>query len=181
MTLVTPASPHVHATHGPTSPPLLADQQQLLRFAVGPEGYAIPIDAVRELVEVPTLTTLPLMPAFMRGVMNLRGAVVPIIDLGARLGQPAAPLTRRSCVVIVDAADATGQTQLVGMLVDAVHEVLDASEIDMESAPQLGTKAPPDFLIGVARLRNTLIEVLSLPRVLDLDQLADLIGAQVAH
>lgn len=157
------------------------EPRQLLRFAVGRDSYAIPIDDVQELVEVPRMTALPLMPAFMRGVMNLRGAVVPIVDLSARLGHPAAALTRRSCVVIVDAADAAGQTQRVGMLVDAVHEVVDAFANDLEPAPALGTRAPTDFLSGVVRLRDTLVEILSLPRVLDLDQLADLIGEPAPH
>lgn len=172
----TVAPPDGTSTAGPGLEP-----QQLLRFAVGSDSYAIPIDDVRELVEVPRMTALPLMPAFMRGVMNLRGAVVPIVDLAARLGQPAACLTRRSCVVIVDAADAAGQTQRVGMLVDAVHEVVDAFSGDLEPPPALGTRAPTDFLGGVVRLRDTLVEILSLPRVLDLDQLAELIGEPARH
>ena len=159
----------------------MARTQQLLSFAVGAEGYAIPIEAVRELVEVPAMTSLPLLPDFVRGVMNLRGAVVPIIDLAARLGRPPARLSRRSCVVIVDASDSSGQTQQVGMLVDAVHEVLDVAPQDIEDAPALGTRAPTDFLDGVARVHGALMEVLSLPRVLDLDQLAELIGAHEAH
>ena len=155
---------------------------QLLSFAVASEGYAIPIDAVSELVEVPTMTNLPLLPNFVRGVMNLRGSVVPIIDLAPRLlGLAPAKLSRRSCVVIVDATDGSGQTQHVGMLVDAVHEVLDVAAQDIEDAPSLGTQAPADFLDGVARVRGALIEVLALPRVLDLDQLAELIGAHEAH
>lgn len=154
---------------------------QLLRFAVGREGFAISIDDVRELVEVPAMTALPLMPEFVRGVMNLRGAVVPIIDLAARLGRPASPLTRRSCVVIVDAGEETGERQRIGMLVDAVHEVLDLAEEDIELAPSLGTRAPADFLAGVAHTRDELVELLALHRVLDLDQMAETIGRHTAH
>ena len=75
--------------------------QQFLRFALGNERYAVRIDAVREILEVVRMTPLPLMPAFVRGVMNLRGAVVPVVDLGARLGLEVTVVGRRTCVVIV--------------------------------------------------------------------------------
>ena len=147
--------------------------RQVLRLAMGEHRYAIGIDRVREILKVSQLTALPLMPPFVRGVMNLRGAVVPVIDLGARLGLCEATLQRRSCVVIVEVighADRASQT--LGLLVDAVHEVADVPAAGLELAPPLGTEIRVDFLEGMARLRGEIVPVLALERVLDEDALS---------
>lgn len=147
--------------------------RQVLRLAMGEHRYAIGIDRVREILKVSQLTALPLMPPFVRGVMNLRGAVVPVIDLGARLGLCEATLQRRSCVVIVEVighADRASQT--LGLLVDAVHEVADVPAAGLEQAPPLGTEIRVDFLEGMARLRGEIVPVLALERVLDEDALS---------
>jgi purine-binding chemotaxis protein CheW len=142
--------------------------RQLLRLAMGEHRYAVAIDRVKEILKVSQLTTLPLMPPFVRGVMNLRGAVVPVIDLGARLGLCEATLQRRSCVVVVEVighADRSSQT--LGLLVDAVHEVADVPASGLENVPPLGTEIRVDFLEGMARLRGEIVPVLALERVLD--------------
>jgi purine-binding chemotaxis protein CheW len=162
----------------------------LLRMAVGTEAVAVPIDEVREILEVGRLTALPRTPDFVRGVMNLRGAVVPVIDLLARLGQPPAQIGRRSCVVVVetsagndgpdadeDNADAPGSEPLVvGLLVDAVYEVFDAPPGDFEPVPPLGTPIAAAHLRGMSRVRNEVIGVLALDRVLAQHELSALIG-----
>ena len=163
-------------------------------MAVGDEAVAVAIDDVREILEVGRLTALPRTPELVRGVMNLRGAVVPVIDLLARLGQPPAQIGRRSCVVVVQARppadldasadgaadDDTGFTPqeglVVGLLVDAVYEVFDAPPGDFEPVPPLGTSIDPRFLHGMSRVRNEVIGVLALDRVLAQHELTDLIG-----
>ena len=151
--------------------------QQLLSFAVGAEGYAIPIDAVRELVEVPTMTSLPLLPDFVRGVMNLRGAVVPVVDLGARLDLPATDVGRRTCVVIVDVPGIDERRpQTLGLLVDAVYEVFDAPVADQEAVPRLGTRIDPGFIRSMVRIRGESTAELNLSAILDQQLLARLIA-----
>lgn len=164
----------------------------LLRMAVGDEAVAVAIDDVREILEVGRLTALPRTPDFVRGVMNLRGAVVPVIDLLARLGHAPAQIGRRSCVVVVETtpppeadddtgtetaqADGFGESLVVGLLVDAVYEVFDAPPGDYEQVPPLGTRIDPAYLQGMSRVRNEVIGVLALERVLAPKELTALIG-----
>ena len=170
-------------------------QRSLLRMAVGPESMAVPIDDVREILEVGRLTALPRTPEFVRGVMNLRGAVVPVIDLAARLGQAPIQLSRRSCVVVVEAgnpadgnpadgqgdaddeaADANSATMVVGLLVDAVYEVFDVATSSIEPVPALGTRIEASFLRGMTRAHGEVIGVLALERVLAQRELSALIA-----
>jgi purine-binding chemotaxis protein CheW len=169
----------------------------LLRMAVGDDAVAVSIDDVREILEVGRLTALPRTPDFVRGVMNLRGAVVPVIDLVARLGHPPAQIGRRSCVVVVesaphtdDSADADAQadaggphaeTLVVGLLVDAVYEVFDAPPGGFEPVPPLGTRIDASYLRGMSRVRGEVIGVLALERVLAQHELGALIAGHVPH
>lgn len=158
----------------------------LLRMAVGQEILAVPIDDVREILQVARLTPLPRTPAFVRGVMNLRGAVVPVIDLAARLGGPATVPGRRSCIVVVDCSDASddpdaGSRLTVGLLVDAVFEVFDRGAHEVESAPPLGTHIDAAFLKGMTRSGGDLIGVLSLAHVLATRELAQAIAQWQPH
>lgn len=150
--------------------------RQFLRLALGEEAFAAPIDSVREILGVGRLTQMPRSPAFVRGVMNLRGAVVPVIDLGARLGRPVAAIGRRSCVVVVEIEGQTeDDRQVVGALVDGVHEVLEVGHDDLEPVPALGTPVDPQFLCGLARVRGAICAVLDLERALSPQALAALI------
>lgn len=183
------AHPHPTASEAPGC--------SLLRMAVGDDAVAVPIDDVREILEVGRLTALPRTPDFVRGVMNLRGAVVPVIDLVARLGHPPAQIGRRSCVVVVESAppadDSTGadadadtgspnvETLVVGLLVDAVYEVFDAPPGDFEPVPQLGTRIHASYLRGMSRVRGEVIGVLALERVLAQHELGALIAGHVPH
>ena len=167
----------------------------LLRMAVGGDDLAVPINDVREILEVGRLTALPRTPDFVRGVMNLRGAVVPVIDLAARVGQPAITIGRRSCVVVVEAApppeadeadggDHSGPeptTLVVGLLVDAVYEVFDAPASGIEPAPALGTHIDSSFLRGMTRAHGEVIGVLALDRVLAQHELGALIAQHLPH
>ncbi|MEY8878778.1 MAG: chemotaxis protein CheW [Leptothrix sp. (in: b-proteobacteria)] len=155
--------------------------QQFLRFVLGTEMYAVRIDLVREILEVVQMTPLPLMPPFVRGVMNLRGAVVPVIDLGARLGLPVTRIGRRTCVVIVDVHrhDDDG-VQTIGVLVDAVHEVFDLPATDMEPVPRLGTRIDPGLIRSMVRVRGRTTPELDLGAILEQQQLAQLISQHSA-
>lgn len=158
--------------------------QQYLRFALGGGVYAVPIASVREILELSPTTALPLMPAFVRGVMNLRGAVVPVIDIAARFGLPPAVVGRRTCIVVVEVPslhDASLAPQVLGLMVDAVHEVLETEGDMLEDPPALGTAIAPQFIEGIARSRETMVSVLNLPRALDSEELAQLIAHAIQH
>ena len=156
--------------------------RQHLCLSVAGETYAVPIEAVREIIEVGRLTPLPLTPDFVTGVMNLRGAVVPVIDLQARFFGAVSTVGRRSAIVIVE-ADAQGSDGplVVGTLVDGVSEVLEIPLDDIEPSPAMGTRIPRDYLAGMSKVRDELIPVLDLDRLLCRDTLARLIAAHVAH
>lgn len=168
------------ASGGPGT--VLAPAQQFLRFALDRELCAIRIDAVREILEVVQMTPLPLMPPFVRGVMNLRGAVVPVIDLSARLDLAPTVIGRRTCVVIVDIADPAqdDERQTLGVLVDAVHEVFDIGAAELEPVPRLGTSICSHFIRGMVRVRGQATPELDLHAILNHQDLAQLIGAHSA-
>lgn len=155
--------------------------QQFLCFALGQARHAVRIDAVREILEVSRMTPLPLMPSFVRGVMNLRGAVVPVVDLGARLGLEPTRIGRRTCVVIVDIRLPDDQgSQRLGMLVDAVYEVVDTDADELEPVPRLGTRIHPSHIRSMVRVRGQATPELDIAAVLDQQVLADLISAHSA-
>jgi purine-binding chemotaxis protein CheW len=165
-----------------------ASSCSLLRMAVGDDALSVPIDDVREILQVARMTPLPRTPDIVRGVMNLRGAVVPVIDLAARLGLPPTVMGRRSCIVVVNgpaAADAeggfNGPGAVLGLLVDAVFEVFDRRSHEIEPAPVMGTNVPPHYLLGITRAEGRLIGVLSLQHVLSAQELADCIAAYQPH
>ncbi len=176
------------ATTPVASAPVAAPQpRSLLRLQSGGQVLAVPIEAVREILEVGRLTPLPRTPSFVRGVMNLRGAVVPVVDLSARLEHGVSPIERRTCIVVVEVAadveddagdeDHYGRTLVVGLLVDAVYEVFDTDDGQIEPVPMLGTRVRADFLAGMTRARGQVIGVLNLPRVLSAVDLASLIAS----
>lgn len=183
MTTMTDLAPP--AATNPASSALTAlAEQQLLCFALGQRNYAVGIDLVREILKAAPTTELPRMPRFVRGVMNLRGAVVPVIDLSARLGLGLMGVDRRTCIVIVElpvgGADHDAQRHKLGVMVDSVSEVIDAGAAPLEAVPQLGTHIAPEFISGMARIRGEFLPVLAMERVLDSEDLAQLIGKQSA-
>jgi purine-binding chemotaxis protein CheW len=151
------------------------EKRQLLRFALSDDLYGIPIEAVREILQVGVMTQVPMMPRFVRGVMNLRGAVVPVLDLGLRLGLQPTRISRRTCIVIVETFNGDGTPLRHGVLVDAVHEVLEVTQEQINAVPALGTRVAPQFIAGVTRVHDQSVEVLEVPRVFDDTELSRLV------
>ena len=137
---------------------------------LGNDAYAIGILSIKEIIEDITMTEVPLMPACVRGVINLRGAVVPVMDLQVRFGQTPSPVTKRTCIVIVEVLGPEGQ-QVMGVVVDAVNEVLDIDASDIEPPPAFGTRIRTDFISGMGKVRGKFVILLNVNRVLDLDDL----------
>jgi purine-binding chemotaxis protein CheW len=150
---------------------------QYLTFTLGAEMFAIGILHIKEIIEYGTLTAVPMMPGFVRGVINLRGAVVPVIDLASRFGGQAAAVTRKTCIVIVELRLVGGETRVLGAVVDAVSAVLEIGRADIEPAPSFGTRIRTDFIAGMAKVNGRFVILLDVDRVLSMDEMAVLAGA----
>jgi purine-binding chemotaxis protein CheW len=149
---------------------------QYLSFQLGGEVYAIAILRVREIIEYGRVTPVPMMPAWMRGVINLRGAVVPVVDLCARFGGAPAVAGRRACIVIVEAGGEEG-VDVLGVVVDAVHEVVDIDAAAIEPPPAFGAGMRADFIAGMARMEGRFVILLDVDRVLSVGELSAPEGA----
>ncbi|MCX9154737.1 chemotaxis protein CheW [Niveibacterium sp. 24ML] len=152
--------------------------RQYLAFMLGGELYAVEILRIKEIIEYGALTTVPMMPSFVRGVINLRGSVLPVIDLQARFGRAPTQVAKRTCIVIVeihsDAEDAASQSQTIGVMVDAVNEVVEINANQIEPPPSFGVKIRPDFIAGMGKLGKQFVILLELDKVLSVDEMASL-------
>jgi purine-binding chemotaxis protein CheW len=155
------------AVHGAEVP------AQYLTFALGDEVFAMDIRTVREIIQYGPMTTLPLMPGFVRGVINLRGAVVPVIDLQARFGRPAARVGKKTCIVIFDAVREDARVEL-GLLVDAVSEVIDIDASQIEPPPNFGATVRRDFIRGMGKVANRFVIILEPDKAFDVNEMAEL-------
>ncbi|HZX33211.1 MAG TPA: chemotaxis protein CheW [Rhodocyclaceae bacterium] len=147
------------------------DQQQYLTFSLKDEMFAIGILAVREIIEYGQVTPVPMSPPFIRGVINLRGAVVPVVDLSVRFGRPANGITKRTCIVIVDTAAGSQHLQM-GVVVDAVSEVLEIPASDIEPPPEFGARIRTDFISGMGKVNGRFVVILNSDRVLSIEEVA---------
>ncbi len=150
---------------------LAADQQQYLTFVLGEEMFAIGILSIREIIEYGHLTDVPMTPPFIRGVINLRGAVVPVIDLAVRFGRTARETTKRSCIVIIEIDSDKGRQEM-GIVVDAVSEVLEIPPLEIEPPPEFGTRIRTDFISGMGKVNGSFVVLLDVNRVLSLEEVA---------
>lgn len=136
-----------------------------LTFFIRGEEYAAPILRVKEIIEFETVTRVPSTPAHVRGVINLRGAVLPVIDLAAKFGHGESAATRTTCIVVVETR-VDGETLVVGLIADSVSEVVEIADEQIEEPPAFGTGVRVDFLAGMGKLENKLVLVLDIDRVL---------------
>ncbi len=154
---------------------LAAQEQagQYLTFLIGDESFAVSILDVKEIIEITNVTHVPLTPDFIYGVINLRGNVVPVIDLSARLKNRRAEISKRSCIVLV-AVETSEAFQLIGMLVDEVREILEIPVTNIQPAPDFGADIRTDFIQAMARVDDVFIILLAVNRVLSLEELSQL-------
>ena len=149
------------------------DIQQYLTFLLAGEMYAVGILNVKEIIEYGQLTEIPMMPAFIRGVINLRGSVVPVVDLAARFGHAQSEVGKRTCIVIIELAH-EDERHDIGIVVDAVSEVLEVSDADIEPAPAFGAKIRADFIAGMGKIGGKFVIILDIQKVLSVDEIANL-------
>ncbi|NQY26117.1 MAG: purine-binding chemotaxis protein CheW [Piscirickettsiaceae bacterium] len=148
-------------------------QGQYLTFLVGKDKLAIGIHDVNEIIEISNITRVPMTPDYIRGVINLRGNVVPVVDLSARLGHQISDISKRSCIVLVEIIT-DDETQSIGMLVDQVNEILEIPKENIQAAPEFGSDIRVDFIQAMGRVDDDFIILLEISRVLSVSELATL-------
>jgi len=149
------------------------EANQYLTFTLAGEMYALGILNVKEIIEYGNLTEIPMMPAFIRGVINLRGAVVPVVDLSNRFGGKRSEITKRSCVVILE-LPVEEETQVIGVVVDAVNEVLEIAAAEIEPPPAFGSRVRAEFIAGMGKVEGRFVILLDVDKVLSADEMAQL-------
>lgn len=137
-----------------------------LTFNLDRESYAIPVTKVREIVRFTDITPVPQMPAYIRGVINLRGRIIPVVDLRIRYGCPNVQDTEHTCIVVAHVKTQAGRTIPMGLIVDAVDEVTAIAAGDIEPPPDFGAQITAEDLLGMARVRNTVKALLDIDRAI---------------
>jgi len=171
-----PAVPAAKATTpGPAGG--AAPSTQYLTFTLGAETFALAILNVREIIEYAGVTEVPMMSDCIRGVINLRGSVVTVMDLAARFGRRPSAVTKRTCIVIVEIDDGDEQ-HVVGVVVDAVNAVLEIDRADIEPPPTFGARIRGDFIEGMGKVNNKFVILLDIGKVFSVHEIAGLTAAQ---
>lgn len=145
-------------------------QTQVLTFHLAGEEYGVDILRVREVIEYVTVTAVPAAPDAIRGVINLRGSVIPVVDLARLFGMATRPVTRRSCVVMVEVQHA-GRPRVLGVIADAVSRVMELEPGGVIPAPEFGTRARQEFLRGMAPVEDRFVLILDIDRTLTAENL----------
>jgi purine-binding chemotaxis protein CheW len=157
----------------------VAQAQQYLTFKLADELFAIGIAVIKEIIEYRSPTPVPMMPPYIRGVINLRGRVVPVIDLLARFGRTSTELSRRTCIVILEVQH-NDEEQYLGVVVDAVTAVLDIADADIEPPPSFGARLRSDFISGMGKIGEKFVVILDINHVLSIEELS-MLGEQSAQ
>jgi purine-binding chemotaxis protein CheW len=145
-----------------------ANQRQYLTFFLADEQYAVGVLSVKEIIEYGIVTKVPTTPPYVRGVINLRGSVVPVIDLAIKFGLPPMPVSRRTCIVIMETT-LVGERAVMGIVADAVSQVIQFSPQDIEPAPAFGTSVRLEHLEGMAKLGTKFVLILNMDHVFAAD------------
>ena len=152
--------------------------KQYLTFCIGNEHYGLELSQTREIIEYSGITEVPLMPNFLRGVINLRGEVVPVIDLAVPLGRKPIAVQKRTCIIVVELQN-NEQDHVLGLLADSVSEVIDMNDENIEDAPSFGANIRADFIQGIAKRDDEFVVLLDANSALSIRELAHLVEAQL--
>ena len=147
-----------------------AVQQQYLTFFLADEEYAVGIQRVKEIIEYTAITKVPKVPMWIRGVINLRGNVVPVVDLAVRFGMEERPVTKTTCIVIVEVQQES-ERAVMGVIADAVNQVIDFAPKDIEEPPAFGTRVRLEYLFGMGKLGKKFALILNIDSVLSAAEL----------
>jgi purine-binding chemotaxis protein CheW len=148
----------------------LTDTRQYLTFRLGSEIFAIDVAKVREVLDLTTITPIPRTPELMAGVINLRGSVVPVVDLRQCLEMTKTVNTRNTCIVVVEVV-LDGESTIIGALADSVEEVIDLDTTQIQPAPRIGMQVRVDFILGMGKRESNFIMILDVDRVFTAEEL----------
>ncbi len=149
----------------------VVETTQYLTFKLEDEIFALDISKVREVLDFTTVTKVPKTPEFMRGVINLRGSVVPVVDLRLKFGMSRTEKTVNTCIIITEVT-VDNETTVLGTLADSVQEVMDLEPGQIEAAPKIGTRLNTEFIRGMGKRDNTFVIILDIDKVFSTDELA---------
>lgn len=155
-------------------------EPQFLSFMLGQDMFAMGILAVREILEYAGVTPVPQMPPCISGVINLRGTAVPVLDLACRLEREPVPVSKRTCIIVVE-VDGDNGAFVIGILVDAVNAVLDIPPSEVEPAPSLGAQVRAEMLQGIGKVNGRFVLLLDVRRVASVGDLAAIAPAALDH
>jgi purine-binding chemotaxis protein CheW len=144
---------------------------QYLTFRLGEEMFALDVSQVREILDVTTITKVPRSPAFMRGVINVRGSVVPVVDLSLKFGMEKIERTLDTRIVVMEIS-LDGEITVIGALADAVHNVMEMETSQIEAAPKIGAKWNTEFIRGIGKHDDEFIIILDVDRIFSVDELS---------
>lgn len=153
----------------------ITETRQYLTFKLSGEVFAVDVAKVREILELITITKVPQTPDFMRGVINLRGSVVPVVDMRLKFGMPETERTVNTCIVVVEVC-CEGETLVLGALADSVQEVFELEPEQIEPAPKIGTRINTDFILGMGKSDGGFIMILDIDKCFTEDVLTALAG-----
>jgi purine-binding chemotaxis protein CheW len=148
----------------------IADTRQYLTFRIGEEDFALDVSNVREILEFTTITKVPRTPEYMRGVINLRGSVVPVLDMRLKFGLEEARKTIDTCIIVLE-VDIDDEKTVIGALVDSVQEVFELDPQHIEPAPKIGTRLRTDFIKGMGKKDDRFIIILNIDKVFSSEEL----------
>jgi purine-binding chemotaxis protein CheW len=157
----------------------ITETTQYLTFKLADEVFALDVAKVREILEYTTVTKVPQTPEFMRGVINLRGSVVPVIDLRLKFGMSATEQTINTCIIVAEVGMGD-ETILLGALADSVQEVNEMEPEQIEAAPHIGTRLNTDFIKGMGKKDGNFVMILDIDRVFSSDELSSVGGCDLA-
>lgn len=149
----------------------ISEERPYLTFELEKELFAVDVSKVREVLDFSKITKIPHTPEYMKGVINLRGSVVPVIDLRLKFGMNETETTIDTCIIVLE-IDMDDETIIIGALADSVQEVFELEPSQIEPAPRLGTKFNADFLLGIGKKENLFIMILNIDKVFSSDELA---------
>ena len=138
---------------------------KFLTFLLANEYYGVEVMKIREIIRMQKITPVPQMPPHVKGVINLRGKVIPVLDLRLRFSLEAKEADDNTCIVVVNLTRADGSAVLTGLIVDAVEEVLNINSADIEDAPEIGSQVTADCILGLAKTKNTVVTLLAIELV----------------
>lgn len=152
-----------------------ANSNKFLSFCLGKEEYGVEILRVREIIGIIDITPLPQTPQYVKGVINLRGKIIPVIELRAKFGMPSVEYNTETCIIVVEVSDEQGDEQFqIGVIVDTVREVMDIPREKIEPAPRFGCALNTEYILGMGKTKEKVIILLDIDRVLTAEEMGGL-------